>query len=157
MKSNISANRDFEMALGAYAWMILPDGIEANTEHLNLVECLAALHVQGAHAQGYVLERGIQHYRLIILSDRVVDAPFRSVFARLVKHLNTIAYGFIELREQVDFQDFISSLIGGNLHADRAKFSIRQAEEYEQLAVGHTNYARYLRDQMGKQVLARFT
>lgn len=157
MTSNISANRDFEMALGAYAWMILPDGIEANTEQLNLVECLAALHVQGAHAQGYVLERGIQHYRLIILSERYQESDFISVFAKLVKYLNTVAYGFVEVREKFIFDDFVRSLIRYESHAEQAYFRFRQANVDEPLSVPQNNHARYLRAQMGKQVLTRLT
>lgn len=146
---------NFHIGAGAYAWMILPHDIDINAESLSLTECLAALYVQGAEAELCFLESDTHTYQLIILRERIAESNFTSSFPVLIKYLNTISYGFLDGRKNIDFDDFIASIIQSNMDIKKTKLILREAKLHEKIASPQSNNARYLRDQMGKQVLAR--
>lgn len=148
---------NFDLPSGVYAWMILCDEVDSDIVTLTLIECLAALYVKGAQADLYFLENDTQQYQLLILRHPIVESKFISVFLSLVKHLNTISYGSMVVHENLNFNDFIRLCLYNKLNVQTNQFYCRQAEGHEKLAYPQSNYARYLRDQMGKKVLARLT
>lgn len=117
---------------------------------------MAALYIRGAQIEAYVLTDDFASYHVIILRDRTSEANFMSVFVSLVKHLNSISYGFIDIRKPMKLNDFIDSLIEDQQVQYLFNGTLKFSQIHEKICTPQTNHARYLRDQMGKRVLTHF-
>ena len=156
MQSDIQKKLNQDISLGAYAWIILSEQQQASAQHLTLTQCMAALYMSGAQIEAYVLTDDFTSYHVIILRDRIPEANFMSVFVSLVKHLNTISYGFIDVRKTMKLHDFIGSLIEDQQVQYLSNSALQFSQIHEKICTPQTNHARYLRDQMGKRVLTHF-